>query len=824
MNFKILLLLFITSFVMKSMYSQHVCGTHSPTLANKQYLKTNIYTQIKPKNTGTTCVALKAFVVRQDNGNGGVNVQQLNEIISFLNYSFLDAGIEFYWIDFPSYLNNSDLYEFNSSAPDNDNDFQLTNSFPQVSNAINVFFVNNISVAQGVAGGYAYLPYGDDADWNKIVLAKSSLDTDEEGKVVKHEMGHYFALLHTFEGTIYGPNDSEAENVSRFGANSNCYNSGDYLCDTPADPGYTPNTFNELSCEYTGTGTDRFGDLYAPDEDNIMSYFPYYCAKTFTQEQNDLIGLGLNERMSYTSYSINGQAANVNAPSNLTASLQAGQVVLNWQDNANNEMGYIVEISENSNNSGFVSLQKNATIENVTNLTINAYHFDLNTTYYFRIKASNASCNNYSNVAQLTITDCIPVTNSCASIISRFVLNDINNSSNLATCNQNNAYSNYDSISTEVLMGQTYPFQISLANNPTFLDTIAIWVDWNEDGDFEDTNEFIYKNFSQTFYSDSITIPQNISFGDKTLRLRVSFYEAMYPCGVDDEGEIEDYTLKVADPNACKINSLTLGNQLQCNLLNNTYSQEIFIDYQNPPSSGFLNVNNLDYDISGSPQKIIIENLDANNNFYNVNTFFTAETTCKLDSFNFIESIANCALGANERTLYIESFPSDLGSVIINNNDVGPTPFLGAYTLSSNLTIQVIPDTPNVLNRYTKLSTGQSYYVSPINLVFQDTDTIYVYYNQDVGVKDFESSFNSFNIYPTVFNNQINIAFETKESANISIDMYGIDGKLVKNLFHQQINSNVNYKEKFNVNVSSGMYFIKVSSKNSSFSQKIIKY
>jgi hypothetical protein len=416
-----------------------VCGTARPTHAEYAFAR-NVVSHIDVeamRNAGTTCVPLQAHVVRQTAGTGGVTLLQLNTALSFLNDLYYEAGIEFFWRAAPNYVNNDDHYTFNEQAPDSDTENALAALFTTATNAVNIYFVNAITTSDGFqAAGYAYFP-NNSVQSNRILMAHGATASDPMGTFT-HEFGHYFDLFHTHEGTEFGNDDPFAEHVARTGPNANCSDAGDLMCDTQADPRYNSGQFNVANCQYTGGGTDELGVPYIPPVDNIMSYYPDQCVNGFSDQQYTRIAQGLVTRLGHSAYSLNASPMSVTAASGLTATWGGGgSVVLNWTDNANNEMGYLIERSTTSASAGFRALSFGATTSNATQWTDN--NITANTTFWYRIKASNGNCNTYSNVATVNVglAYCTPQYSSNCSggtnvIIDRFALtgtaSSINNS------------------------------------------------------------------------------------------------------------------------------------------------------------------------------------------------------------------------------------------------------------------------------------------------------------------------------------------------------------------------------------------------------------
>jgi hypothetical protein len=374
------------------------CGTPSPTVDQIRYTLDVVAKKALLRNAGTTCVPLYAHVVRNGDGTGGITKRVLNRGLSSLNIVFKPANIEFYWAGI-DYANSSYYYNYNSL---NGAEAGLVNLFTTVPNAVNVYYTNEVIVDGNSTGGYTYFPENL-ASKNRVFMANWGQDNDVNGSFA-HELGHYFNLYHTHQGTENGPDDDAAENVARVGDEKNCDAKGDLLCDTQADPKGSYTNVN-VQCAYTGGGLDRFNRPYTPPVDNIMSYFPDECGANhhfFTPNQNARIQQALITRLAHTAYSLNAPPMAVTNPSGLTATQSALSVVLNWADNANNEMGYLIERSTTSNSAGFTALPFGATGDDETTFT--DANVVVNTTYFYRIKASNDGCNEYSNVASIIIT------------------------------------------------------------------------------------------------------------------------------------------------------------------------------------------------------------------------------------------------------------------------------------------------------------------------------------------------------------------------------------------------------------------------------------
>ncbi len=124
--------------------------------------------------------------------------------------------------------------------------------------------------------------------------------------------------------------------------------------------------------------------------------------------------------------------------------------------------------------------------------------------------------------------------------ITNVTLDDIDNSSGCGP----GGYADFTALSASLDAGATYTISIS-GNYPM---RASVYVDWNRDGDFEDSEENITTDiFLQDGYpgSANISIPDNATGGSYTMRVIADFYFSVpNPCSID-WGEAEDYTIQV---------------------------------------------------------------------------------------------------------------------------------------------------------------------------------------------------------------------------------------------------------------------------------------
>lgn len=118
--------------------------------------------------------------------------------------------------------------------------------------------------------GYSRFPWQGNSKIDGIVLKYSEVGRSSvnRGRVLTHEIGHWFGLYHTFDGGC------------PFSAAYNCETSGDWICDTPpivsATAGCNGNNTNSCN-EFSNDQIDMW--------ENFMDYTDGQCRLLFTTQQ-----------------------------------------------------------------------------------------------------------------------------------------------------------------------------------------------------------------------------------------------------------------------------------------------------------------------------------------------------------------------------------------------------------------------------------------------------------------------------------------------------------------------------------------------------------
>ena len=188
---------------------------------------------------------------------------------------------------------------------------------------------------------------------------------------------------------------------------------------------------------------------------------------------------------------------------------------------------------------------------NTSSTSYQAVGLSPDTMYVFTVKAEDASGNESLASNEVAIVTLISYCTSNSNVfneewIGNVQLNTIDNNSD------NLAYSDFTSVSTLLSKGTQYTISIT----PVWPSTVwnegySVWIDYNKDGDFEDTDEQVWTQGAtkNTPVMGSFTIPASSISGETRMRVSMKYNAIPASCENFTYGEVEDYTVNLVGSN-----------------------------------------------------------------------------------------------------------------------------------------------------------------------------------------------------------------------------------------------------------------------------------
>lgn len=510
------------------------CGTVLPPQheidANEQFIKSY-------KRSGNSAlpspvvIPIKAHIVRNNNGTGGVSLAVINNAIVTMNTQFSALNMSFTLCGSTHYIDDSALYSLDVDLENGD---LVKNN---VHDAINIYFVGALTSGASTLYGISAFP-SEDRQRNRIIMENNAT---MDGFTLGHEMGHYWNLYHTHETAL----GSELVN------GSNCTTAGDLLCDTPADP--CCRFYTRATCTYTGTVLDANGQAYSPSTVNLMSYY-LGCMSVFTSGQIARMEAGYSLRNSYMAGQYNMECRPAApAVSNLVITQLTCGVTLNWADNASNEMGYIVETSTSASGpwKAIANLNANSTSY------VDQRALLIGATYHYRIATANSNTTHSPVVSVVKIglshCYCLPESTNCSE--GDKITNVSLKSSGNVIMSHNSDCESYSVITPAtiptLIKGNTYTVS---ATKPLLYNAgLRVWIDYNRNGVFE-TGEAVatrgvanWTNTGEMSFTIGTIVP-----GQTRMRVRLQYNTIpATECATYVYGETEDYIINLTE---CPVN------------------------------------------------------------------------------------------------------------------------------------------------------------------------------------------------------------------------------------------------------------------------------
>lgn len=201
-------------------------------------------------------------------------------------------------------------------------------------------------------------------------------------------------------------------------------------------------------------------------------------------------------------------------------------------------------------------------------------------------------------------------------LINNVSFNTINNPSPTSV---DNAYTDFTSVSTDVILGETYNLDVRVETDGAFTTTARAWIDWNNNGTFESSEQYELGNAFDVIDGSTdgsplaIEVPTNAVIAATRMRISNRYdTNASTPCQLNFDGEVEDYTINVVQPvNAemnIKGNNISIANGFNAPYgLNNTLFGAQNVSTTSAFKSYFIeNIGATNLNLSGTPHVQII--------------------------------------------------------------------------------------------------------------------------------------------------------------------------------------------------------------------------
>ncbi|WP_164467987.1 GEVED domain-containing protein [Epilithonimonas vandammei] len=198
-------------------------------------------------------------------------------------------------------------------------------------------------------------------------------------------------------------------------------------------------------------------------------------------------------------------------------------------------------------------------VSTVSGTSYTAANLDPSSTYYWKVVAKNATgsatgCTVYSFTTMAPTYCTAGATSTSFEKISNVTFANINKNSTATA-----GYEDFTSTIGNVTAGQTYTFTASFTGTSYDQDHVLVWIDFNNDKDFNDAGEQVLVTATKKSpWTGSITIPAGATATTTRMRVRLndsgSSTSNITPCGTSTFGQVEDYTLNIGALSVSDVN------------------------------------------------------------------------------------------------------------------------------------------------------------------------------------------------------------------------------------------------------------------------------
>ncbi|MCW4470448.1 GEVED domain-containing protein [Flavobacterium sp. MFBS3-15] len=367
-----------------------------------------------------------------------------------------------------------------------------------------------------------------------------------------------------------------------------------------------------------------------------------------------------------------------------------------------------------------------------TSTSVSAYAVTASTNYYLHVR-TNCGSGSYSSWRSVPFYTnyCLTGTNNTGYeyIYSFSTTGGYTNITNNAT--DGPGYSDYTIMNVSQSLGNTVNYSIAVEDYYEDGTGLAMFIDWNNDLDFNDANETVYTSNGYVTYTDlitgTITIPAGTPNGSYRMRLRTDYYSANpSACGTVDYSETEDYTFKVVSPVTCYVPTSLSTTSVTTTTANLSWAapatapvpsgyEYAVTTSATPPASGTA--------ITGTSVSAY-SGLVMNTTYYlHVRSNCDASGYSDWSTYQFIHGY--CASGTSSTGYYIKSVTTTGGTANISNT--GTTLATGGYSYNPAMAVsQSEGNSVNISVSITGSTHGINVWVDwNDDLILSDSEKVY---------------------------------------------------------------------------------------------------
>jgi hypothetical protein len=199
-------------------------------------------------------------------------------------------------------------------------------------------------------------------------------------------------------------------------------------------------------------------------------------------------------------------------------------------------------------------------VADAVNLINPSYSFSgtLNTTYYYTVVPYNSfnsatGCVEQSFTTAATGCYCSPSSTSSSTYVDNFTTTGgSQNISNLSTGFTTGGYLDSSAQFVESFATSSFDFNAAIVGGTA---GFSIWVDWNNDLNFDNATEKVFNTtaYGSGPFTGTITIPAGTPIGNYRMRITTDWNSSnpSNPCTAASRAEFEDYTITVIAPPSC---------------------------------------------------------------------------------------------------------------------------------------------------------------------------------------------------------------------------------------------------------------------------------